>query len=147
MTSPAIRPTTITPEDEALAAAIELLSCSFNTPVMGPTVSLGSVPRGIAGLSSPPVSGRPGFLGPPLNDVVEMKREEGEEGDDVRMEDLEERRNMMMMEEDGDEDGEEDEAEGEEDEDEDEDEDDEGVWKGRGRSEEEEDGVFGQMEE
>jgi len=145
MTSPAIKPTTITPEDEALAAAIELLSCSFNTPVMGPTVPLGSVPRGIAGLSSPPVSGRPGFLGPPLNDVVEMKREEGEEGDDVRMEDLEERRNMMM--EDGDEDEEGDEEEGDEDEDEDEDEDREEVWKRRGRSEEEEDGVFGQMEE
>jgi len=143
MTSPAIRPTTITPEDEALAAAIELLSCSFNTPVMGPTVPLGSVPRGIAGLSSPPVSGRPGFLGPPLNDVVEMKREEGEEGDDVRMEDLEERRNMMM-EEDGDEDEEEEE---EEEGDEDEDEDGDGVWKRGGRSEEEEDGVFGQMEE
>jgi hypothetical protein len=142
MTSPATRPTSITPEDEALAAAIELLSCSFNTPVMGPTVPLGSVPRGIAGLSSPPVSGRPGFLGPPLNDVVEMKREEGEEGDDVRMEDLEERRNVMM-EEDDDEDEEEDDDDDEEEEEEEEEE----VWKRRGRSEEDEDGVFGQMEE
>lgn len=143
MTSPAIRPTLATSaEDEALAAAVELLSCSFNTgtPVMGPTAMLESVPRGgIAGLSSPPVAGRPGFLGPPLNDVVEMKREEGEDGD-VRMDDLEERQIDEGEEEDVDELGEE--AEGEE-----EDEDDEAGWKGRGGSEEEEDGVFGRMEE
>ncbi|KAA8905765.1 hypothetical protein FN846DRAFT_735680 [Sphaerosporella brunnea] len=120
--SPSLRATSNSEED-ALAAAVELLSCSFNTPVIPPTIPAGSIPRGL-GLSdfgSPPAGGRR-FMGP-LNDVVEMKMEEDEEEDedeedDVRMEDNTRTR--------GD--------------------DDEG-WNRRGRSEEEEDGVFGRMEE
>lgn len=129
MRSPAMRPTSITAEDEALASAIELLSCSFRTattPIMGPTMVAGSVPRGgIAGMCSPPVAAG-SFLGP-LNNVLEMKREEE---DDVRMEDLEESRD-----EDEEDVEEEDESEIEE------------RWTRRRGSDEEEDGVFGRMEE
>lgn len=125
MRSPAMRPTSITAEDEALASAIELLSCSFRTattPIMGPN----SIPRGgIAGMCSPPVAAG-SFLGP-LNNVLEMKREED---DDVRMEDLEESRD-----EDEEDVEEEDESEIEE------------RWTRRRGSDEEEDGVFGRMEE
>lgn len=124
-----MRPTSITAEDEALASAIELLSCSFRTaatPIIGPTMVTGSIPRGgIAGIYSPPVAAG-GFLGP-LNNVLEMKREEE---DDVRMEDLEESRD-----EDEEDVEEEDESEIEE------------RWTGRRGSDEEEDGVFGRMEE
>lgn len=122
-----MRPTSVTVEDEALASAIELLSCSFRTttPIIGPTVLAGSIPRGgIAGISSPPVAAG-SFLGP-LNNVLEMKREEE---DDVRMEDLEESRD-------------EDEEDMEED-----DESEIERWTRRRGSDEEEDGVFGRMEE
>lgn len=128
MRSPAMRPTSITAEDEALASAIELLSCSFRTttPIMGPTVLAGSIPRGgIPGISSPPVAAG-SFLGP-LNNVLEMKREEE---DDVRMEDLEESRD-----------------EDEEDVEEEEESEIEERWTRRRGSDEEEDGVFGRMEE
>lgn len=120
-------------EDDALAAAVELLSCSFNTPIMSPSMPVGSVPRGfglgLSDIGSPPAGGR-AYMGP-LNDVVEMKKEEDEDEEDRD----------------------------EEDEDEDEDEDvrmedprirgdGEGYgWSKRGRSEEEDDGVFGRMEE
>lgn len=129
MRSPAMRPASITAEDEALASAIELLSCSFRTaatPIIGPTMVSASIPRGgIAGMCSPPVAAG-SFLGP-LNNVLEMKKEEE---DDVRMEDLEESRD-----EDEEDVEEEDESEIEE------------RWTGRRGSDEEEDGVFGRMEE
>lgn len=122
--SPGLRSADISEED-ALAAAVELLSCSFHTPVIPPTVPSGSVPRsvglGLVDMGSPPAGGRV-FMGP-LNNVVEMKKEEeDDEDDDVRMEDM---------------------RSGREEEEEDE------RWAGRvrGRSEEEEDGVFGNMEE
>jgi hypothetical protein len=87
---------------------------------MGPSVSPGSVPRGgIEGIGSPPGAGGREFVGP-LNNVVEMKKEEDE--DDVRMVDLG-----------GDDD--EDRWNGQREE------------SGRGKSEEDDDGVFGRMEE
>ena len=95
--SPALRPIGSNEED-ALAAAVELLSCSFHTPKIGPTMQPGSVPRGGFGLSdigSPPAGGR-NYMGP-LNDVVEMKKEED---DDVQMED-DERWRRSEEEEDG----------------------------------------------
>lgn len=116
-------------EGDALAAAVELLSCSFHT-----TPVSGSLPVGyssdVGSLAA--ASGRRIFVGP-LNDLVEMKKEEGEDGDDdddddddVRMEDIRGEAGTPV------------------DEDEDEDE----GWSRRGRSdEEEEDGVFGHMEE
>ncbi|KAF8536922.1 hypothetical protein BDD12DRAFT_848941 [Trichophaea hybrida] len=126
--SPSLRPSS-TSEEDALAAAVELLSCSFHTPSIPPSIPPGSVPLGYSDMGSPPAGGRI-FMGP-LNDLVEMKKEEGdeededEEDDDVRMEDLR-----------SDGDG----ARGDEEEDE--------RWSKRGGSEEEEeDGVFGHMEE
>ena len=118
----------MTSEEDALAAAVELLSCSFHTPIIPPAIPPGSAPLGFSDMGSPPAGGRI-FMGP-LNDVVEMKKEEGdeeedeeeEEDDDVRMEDL--------RSDDAREDDEEDER-----------------WSKRGGSEEEEDGVFGHMEE
>lgn len=109
--SPSLRPVP-SAEDDALAAAVELLSCSFHT-----TPSAHAIPRGaLADLGSPPAGGR-SYVGP-LNDVVEMKREEE---DDIDMEDLGGPRRR-------------------------EDDEDEG-WARRGKSEEDEDGVFGRMEE
>lgn len=127
--SPSLRPSTS--EDDALAAAVELLSCSFNTPVMSPSLPIGSIPRGIGlGLSdigSPPAGGRI-YMGA-LNDVVEMKKEEDEDEEDNEDEDEDEDEDVRMedsrMRGDG-----------------------EGYgWSRRGRSEEEDDGVFGRMEE
>jgi hypothetical protein len=119
--SPSLRTGAASSEEDALAAAVELLSCSFNTPVSPPTIPAGSVPRGL-GLSDmgSPLAGGRVFMGP-LNDVVEMKTEEDEEedDDDVRMEDRT--------------------TSGDRDDDE--------RWNTRGRSEEEDDGVFGRMEE
>ena len=72
--SPLLRPAGAN-EDDALAAAVELLSCSFHTPKMSAAVPVGSVPRGgLSDIGSPPAGGR-SYMGP-LNDVVEMKREE-----------------------------------------------------------------------
>ncbi|CCX09659.1 hypothetical protein FPQ18DRAFT_367049 [Pyronema domesticum] len=67
-------------EDDALAAAVELLSCSFKTP--SASLSLGS----------PPAGGRR-FVGP-LNDVVEKGDEDEDEDEDMewreRSEEIEE---------------------------------------------------------
>lgn len=78
--SPHLRPAASS-EDDALAAAVELLSCSFHTPKMTPTMPMGSAPR-TSDIGSPPAGGR-SYVGP-LNDVLELKREEGDE--DVDME-------------------------------------------------------------
>ncbi|KAL7273912.1 hypothetical protein RUND412_003204 [Rhizina undulata] len=118
--SPAVRANSITTEDEALAAAVELLSCSFNTHSLTSTLAPGSIPRtGVSGLGSPTIGGRSHLA--QLVDVVNMKIEQGDGTADVRMEDLEE-------------------SVAEDDEEENE-------WEKRRASEEDEDGVFGRMEE
>ena len=118
-------------EGDALAAAVELLSCSFHTTPVSGSLPVG-YPSDVGSLAA--ASGRRIFVGP-LNDLVEMKKEEGEDGDDddddddddVRMEDMVGGGSTPPVDEDEDED--------------------EG-WSRRGRSdEEEEDGVFGHMEE
>ncbi|KAI5853394.1 hypothetical protein BZA05DRAFT_27696 [Tricharina praecox] len=90
--SPSLRPSMS--EDDALAAAVELLSCSFNTPIMSPSMPVGSVPRGfglgLSDIGSPPAGGR-AYMGP-LNDVVEMKKEEDEDEEDRDEEDEDEGR-------------------------------------------------------